>query len=83
MSNSAGGEFSKTPIPLISPPALHDIFVLLNLAEAVSVAVSCLTPSGVRVFGEICTSPPDNPFQHNVHCVTAVQKIGRLLLVDW
>ena len=63
MSNSAGGEFTKTPVPLITPPALHDIFVLLNLAEAVSVAVRCLAPSGVRVFGEIFTSSPDNPFQ--------------------
>ena len=66
MSNSSGGEFSKTPIPLITPPALHDIFVSLNLAEAMNVAVSCLTPSGVRVFGEIFTSPPDNPFQERV-----------------
>ena len=66
MSNSAGGEFSKIPIPLITPPALHDIFVLLNLVEAVNVAVRCLAPSGVRVFGEIFTSPPDNPSQERV-----------------
>ena len=66
MSNSAGGEFSKIPVPLITPPALHDIFVLLNPAEAVNVAVTCLTPSGVRVFGEISTSAPDSPFQERV-----------------
>ena len=34
--------------------------------SAVSVAVRCLAPSGVRVFGEMFTSPPDNPLKERV-----------------
>ena len=31
-----------------------------------NVAVTCLAPSGVRVFGETSTSAADNPFQERV-----------------
>ena len=42
---------------------MHDIFVLLNLVEAVNVAIIILTPSDERVLDEKITSPPDNPIQ--------------------
>ena len=61
-NSSAGGLVSNTPIPLITPPALHDISVLLNLIVAVKFAEIHCTPSVDKPPLE-SISLPDTPFQ--------------------